>query len=97
MKGPGGKDNLAFSPSTASGDSIGSAFDMTERGQFSLDDDGPGKKMTLRKPLEVSDYTRDRIRNLTEFFARPLPSFLNDENKSLLSNAQSRFSSVTVS
>jgi len=37
----------------ASGDSIGSAFDMTERGQFSLDDDGPGKKMTLRKPLEI--------------------------------------------
>ena len=66
VKGPGGKDNLAFSPSTASGDSIGSAFDMTERGQFSLDDDGPGKKMTLRKPLEVS-FASDRMQDPSYF------------------------------
>ena len=46
----GGKDNVAFSPSILNPDE----FNMTERGQFQLDDDGPGKKMTLRKPLEVS-------------------------------------------
>ena len=46
----GGKDNVAFSPSIGNPDE----FNMTERGQFQLDDDGPGKKMTLRKPLEVS-------------------------------------------
>ena len=46
----GGKDNVAFSPSIGNPDE----FNMTERGQFQLDEDGPGKKMTLRKPLEVS-------------------------------------------
>ena len=41
-----GKDNVAFQADEIS---------MTEQGQgFNLDD-GPGKKMTLRKPLEVYD------------------------------------------
>jgi len=43
-----GRDNVAFIPPSAD------EFSMTEMGQgFNLDDDGPGKKMTLRKPLEI--------------------------------------------